>query len=65
MSELEADPKRADFPETGIYIRAKSGEKWEPVDIAHLTTESVREWMRDRSPEYLQSTILALLGHPR
>jgi hypothetical protein len=66
---MKEDPKRAKLPETGIYVRAKyqtaRGEAWDAVDLAHLTRESVLEWMRDRSPEYLQNTILALLGHER
>jgi hypothetical protein len=61
---MEEDPKRvANIQPCGIYVRAKRGEKWEAIDIAHLTTQSVKTWMTGRSSEYLQNTILLLLGH--
>lgn len=64
--DLIVDPNRGepDGHITGIFIRARNGDKWGSFDIAVLTRESVLRWLAGRDERYLKSTILALLGHP-
>jgi hypothetical protein len=67
MKELYIDPTRTEVPETGIYVRAKSLlGKWDSVDIAHLTQQSLLDWLRSRGGDNLwaENTVLLLLGHP-
>ncbi len=68
MLDLAADPDWALLLEeiqTGIYVRAKRGEKWDSVDIAELSPESLLEWLRSRGGEneWAEGTVFALLGH--
>jgi hypothetical protein len=61
---FEADPRRASLAETGIYVRAKRDGRWQVVDIAHLTRESLEAWI-DSRPNIARNVVLHLLGHPR
>lgn len=70
-SNLVEDPARAlRLPETGIPVRAKRAvpegqpERWGPVDINHLTRESLLAWLRSRAG-LAENVVLALLGHER
>lgn len=68
--DLTTDPKRKiahdmDPYATGIYVRAKSGEKFESVDIGELDKRSLLEWLRSRGGEnrWAEDTVGILLGH--
>lgn len=67
--ELLVDSERlARFTEetsTGIYVRAKHGEKWGSFDILVLTLDSLRVWLRSRGGvnEWSENTVAMLLGH--
>jgi hypothetical protein len=62
---LQSDPKREKYPETGIPIFAlrTTTNQWDNVDLNHLDRASLLEWMRDRSPRYLKAIVCALLRH--
>ena len=67
MKELYLDPSRVELPETGIYVRAKNlYDKWDSIDIAHLTRASLLDWLRSRGGEnqWAENTVLLLLAHP-
>lgn len=52
--------------ETGIFVRAKyPDDTWENVDIAELTTASLRRWLRSRDGdnELAETVVLMLLKH--
>jgi len=60
------DPERQHLHEaTGIYVRAKVGERWGNADIAELDADSLYRWLRSRGGDnpWAESTVLALLGH--
>lgn len=38
---------------TGAYLRAKRGDKWENIEVEHLTPEELQEKFLQRSPEEL------------
>lgn len=65
--DLIFDSARADFPSTGIFVRARVGSKWDSVDIIHLTEESLLSWLRSRGGDnpWAESVVLLLLGHPQ
>ncbi len=64
MTALRTDPERAHLPETGIYVRAVGADgRFDAVDIAHLTKESLLAWLRSRTPTFTENVVLALLGH--
>ena len=65
MTELTVDPYRTGAPETGIYVRAREGEKWGSHDIAHLDAASLLIWLRSRGGEnaWAENTVGSLLGH--
>jgi len=63
MNDLVADERRLDGAETGIPVRARTEKGWDAVDIAHLTRESLWQWLTSKSPDYCRSVVLALLGH--
>jgi hypothetical protein len=66
MKELFIDPARVEFPETGIYVRAKNMfGKWDNIDIAHLKRDSLLDWLRSRGGDNLwaENTVLLLLAH--
>ena len=45
-NDYRVDPEREkEFPETGIYIRAKRGDEWVSADIAHLDRASLNVWL--------------------
>ena len=50
---------------TGIYVRAKRGEKWGSHDIVVLTRDSLQAWLRSRGEknEWAESVVAILLGH--
>jgi hypothetical protein len=62
VSDLKADPARLDYPETGIFIRAKQDGRWGAVDLSHLDRESVIAWL-NRDEGVAQNVVLILLGH--
>ena len=59
------DKKLNDF--TGIYVRAKLNDQWGSFDIATLTCESLRAWLRSRGGEnrWAEMTVASLLAYPR
>jgi hypothetical protein len=58
---LEIDPNRRGLmvEATGIYIRAKEGDKYITVDIAELTWESVQQLINEWGGEKLIKSLLA------
>lgn len=67
MTALTVDPKRPEdvWGGTGIYVRAKDGERWVDADIACLDLESLNTWLRSRGGEndWAESVVRHLLGH--
>lgn len=65
--ELRADPERVDLGSTGIYVRAKRGEKYDSIDIIELDRDSLQTWLRSRGGEneWAESCVAILLGHPK
>lgn len=64
--KLLVDPNRELLPETGIYVRAMNfNDTWVNADIAHLTKESLLEWLkRDGGDNRLaEDTVGILLGY--
>ena len=63
--DFEADPARLTRPETGIYVRARVGGKWQAVDLSHLSRDSLYAWLRSRggSNPWAENTVALLLGH--
>jgi hypothetical protein len=60
---LQADPKRADFPETGVYVRAMNVEgKWDSIDISRLKADSLRHWLASK-PDLAEKVLLTLLHY--
>lgn len=68
--DLTVDPARVASGlqgETGIYVRALNGAKWDSWDIACLDRRSLLTWLRSRGDAprtYAEAVVLALLGHP-
>lgn len=63
--DLQADPDRANYRMTGIYVRAvNTAGKWDSVDIAHLDRESLDAWLRSRGIDWPVWVAMFLLGHP-
>jgi hypothetical protein len=50
---------------TGAYLRAKRGDKWENIEVEHLTPEELREKFLRRSPEELVNWMDMLCGKIR
>lgn len=50
---------------TGIYVRARSGAKWDSWDISCLDRRSLLAWLRSRGHvnTWAESVVLILLGH--
>jgi len=66
-AEWVVDPSRAIYSSaTGIYVRAKRGEKWDSVDIAELNTPSLFAFLRSRggSNPWAENTVATMLDHP-
>lgn len=63
--ELRADPGRAVNGDTGIYVRAKVGDKWDSYDIAQLDKASLLAWLLSRggSNPWAENVVGILLGH--
>jgi hypothetical protein len=66
--ELRTDPKRIGRyqDKTGIVVRAKGPQGFEPFDIAELSRASLLEWLRSRGEknEWAESVVMYLLDHP-
>lgn len=64
-AELQVDPNRLSYPETGFYVRARHGDKWISTDIATLDTASLRAWLRSYrgDNDNAETIILRILGH--
>lgn len=64
---MRIDPARmGQFPETGIYVRARGPDnKWQSTDISRLTKESLFLWLRSRGGDnpWAENTVALLLGH--
>jgi hypothetical protein len=66
VKDLFVDPSRLHLPETGIYVRAQTlPDKWDSVDIAHLSAASLLDWLRSHGGDnhWAECTVLLLLGH--
>lgn len=50
---------------TGAYLRAKRNDKWENIEVEHLTPEELREKFLQRSPEELVNWMDMLCGKIR
>jgi hypothetical protein len=64
--ELLVDPElTAGEDRTGIYVRAKDGERWVSVDICRLDKPSLLAWLRSRGGDnpWAENTVGILLGH--
>lgn len=64
--DLKVDPSRANFPETGIYVRAQDEVgAWQSADIAHLNADSLLAFLRsDGGHNQLAENVVGmLLGH--
>lgn len=64
MKELVVDPDRPVIG-TGIYVRAKEGDRFVNADIAQLDKASMLEWLRSRggANEWAENTVGILLGY--
>jgi len=68
---LVIDPERNKEKEkwggTGIYVRAFNGpdNKWDSVDIALLTKDSLQRWLKSRGGDnsWAENVVGILLGH--
>ena len=68
VQNLIIDPKRAKLDSgTGIYVRAFNGpdHKWESVDIAALSKDSLLRWLKSRggNNSWAENVVVILLGH--
>jgi hypothetical protein len=66
VANLKADPDREGCPETGIFVRAQDSDgKWGPIDICHLTRESLLEWLRSHGGcnPLAENVVGILFGH--
>ncbi len=66
MDIFTIDPGRAEHVgATGIYVRAKDGDKWMNADIAELDKSSLLAWLRSRGGDnpWAEDTLGILLGH--
>ena len=50
---------------TGIFIRARDGDKWVSADLAELDKGSVLAWLRSRGGDnpWAENCVGMLLGH--
>ena len=64
-AELYVDADRLGEMDTGIYVRAKHGDKWDSFDIAALDAPSLLKWLRSRGGEnkWAENCVGILLGH--
>jgi hypothetical protein len=64
MKELVVDPDRPVIG-TGIYVRAKEGDRFVNADIAQLDKASMLEWLRSRggANEWAENVVGILLGY--
>lgn len=64
--DLQVDESRMGLPECGIFVRAQHHGKWGSHDIAHLSVESLNDWLRSRGGEneWAESVVRVLLGYP-
>jgi hypothetical protein len=57
--------REKEFPETGIYVRAKRDNEWVSADIAHLDRASLNAWLRSRDTvDWPVNVVMLLLKHP-
>jgi len=51
---------------SGILVLAidENGRR-DAIDIVYLSKESLLEWLREKPSGYIESVVLALLGHSR
>lgn len=64
---LRVDPSRLGRrKKSGILVRAiDENGRWDAIDIAYLSKESLLEWLRSKTTPYVESVVLALLDHPK
>jgi hypothetical protein len=63
---LTVDPKRMDFPPTGIFVRARvPAGGYGSFDIVQLDAPSLQRWLRSRggNNEWAEAVVALLLGH--
>jgi hypothetical protein len=69
VTELYVDPNKmhrhAFCHQTGIYVRAKRGDRYFNVDIAELDKASLLAWLRSRGGDnaWAENTVGIILGH--
>ena len=63
--DLERWKEKAKWEGTGIYVRAKIGDKWESADIALLEKDSLLSWLQSRGGKnrIAEDVVGILLGH--
>lgn len=59
------DPDRADVGGTGIYVRAKTSDDWDSVDIASLDRDSLARFLnsRDAGNLWAVNCLMTLFNH--
>lgn len=50
---------------TGAYLRTKRGDKWENIEVEHLTDDEIREKFATREPQELINWMTMLCGKLR
>ena len=57
--------RKGKFGETGIFVRAKDGDRWTSVDIADLEKDSLLEWLKSRGGDnrWAEDVCGILMGH--
>jgi hypothetical protein len=50
---------------TGAYLRAKRGDKFENIEVEHLTEDEIKEKFLHRPPEELVNWMIMLCKHLR
>jgi hypothetical protein len=50
---------------TGAYLRVKRGDKWENIEVEHLTDDEIREKFATREPQELINWMIMLCQQVR
>ena len=65
MGDLTCLPEREGHEATGLYVRAKRGDRWVSVDICELDGPSLLAWLRSRGGDnpWAEDVVGIILGH--
>jgi hypothetical protein len=63
--DLRVDPARRTLERTGIYVRARDGERFVSADIDQLDKRSLLAWLRSRGGDnpYAEDVVGLIMGH--